>query len=100
MAAVIPFSQTVFLWQSMVVALVLIVVFDAVGAAVGALRSECGAAQMLEVGVDAAPAPLHKPERSGEWLEYRPLITMVVVRARRRIMPLVSSYGQRNRGTR
>jgi short-chain fatty acids transporter len=42
-------------------------------------------AQMLEVGVDAAPAPLHKPERSGEWLEYRPLITMVVVRARRRM---------------
>jgi hypothetical protein len=42
-------------------------------------------AQILEVGVDAAPAPLHKPERSGEWLEYRPLITMVVVRARRRM---------------
>jgi len=34
---------------------------------------------MMDVTVDGADAQLPRPERPGEWLEYSPLITLIVV---------------------
>jgi short-chain fatty acids transporter len=76
---VIPFSQTIFLWQSMVVALVLIVVSMVLALLSAPSAQKAVTAQMMAVSVDAAPAPFRKPERPGEWLEYSPLITLIVV---------------------
>jgi short-chain fatty acids transporter len=76
---VIPFSQTIFLWQSMVIALALIVVSMLLALLSAPSAQKAVTAQMMAVSVDAAPAPFRKPERPGEWLEYSPLITLIVV---------------------
>jgi short-chain fatty acids transporter len=76
---VIPFSQTIFLWQSMVIALVLIVVSMLLALLSAPSGQKAVTADMMAVRVDAARAPLHKPERPGERLEYSPLITLIVV---------------------
>jgi short-chain fatty acids transporter len=76
---VIPFAQTIFLWQSMVIAAVLIVVSMLLALWSAPSGKKAVTAQMMEVSVDATPSQFHKPERPGEWLEYSPLITLVVV---------------------
>jgi short-chain fatty acids transporter len=76
---VIPFSQTIFLWQSMVIALVLIIVSMLLALLSAPSGERAVTAQMMAVSVDAPPAPFHKPERPGERLEYSPLITLIVV---------------------
>jgi short-chain fatty acids transporter len=76
---VIPFSQTIFLWQSVVIAVVLIVVSMLLALLSAPSGQKAVTAQMMAVSVDAAPAPYHKPGRPGEWLEYSPLITLIVV---------------------
>ena len=77
-SGVIPLDQTIGLWQSMLVAALLIVVSMAL-----AFYSAPGAAHarsMLEMGVvDATPtSDLGKREKPGEWLEHSPLLTIVV----------------------
>jgi short-chain fatty acids transporter len=76
---VIPFAQTIFLWQSMVLAAVLIVVSMSLALWSAPSGKKAVTAQMMEVSVDASPSQFHKPERPGEWLEHGPLITLVVV---------------------
>jgi short-chain fatty acids transporter len=77
-SGVIPLGQTLGLWQSMLVAALLIIVsmwlayYSAPGAA--------HARSMRDMGVaDATPASdLGTREKPGEWLEYSPLLTIVV----------------------
>src|SRR5271170_4274523 len=76
---VIPFAETIFLWQSMVIAAVLIVVSMLLSLWSAPSGKKAVTAQMMEVSVDASHSQFHKPERPGEWLEYSPLITLVVV---------------------
>jgi short-chain fatty acids transporter len=74
---VIPLSQTLGLWQSLVVAALLIVVSMAVS--FYSSPSESHAHTMKDMGVSYAPATrdIGKRERPGEWLEYSPLLTIV-----------------------
>jgi short-chain fatty acids transporter len=77
---VIPFTETIFLWQSMAIAAILIVVSIAIAtwSAPGpetALTAEA-------MGVDVATedkAQDHRPSQPGEWLEYSPILTVLLV---------------------
>ena len=76
---VIPFSQTIFLWQSLLLTLILILVSIAI-AWYSAPPGE--AAQTAEkLGIDVRdPAPVQTPPtRPGEWLEYSPILSGFVV---------------------
>jgi short-chain fatty acids transporter len=77
-SGVIPLGQTLGLWQSMLVAALLIIVSMAL-----AYYSAPGTAQarsMRDMGVADAPttSDLGKHEKPGEWLEYSPLLTIIV----------------------
>lgn len=75
---VIPFTQTIFLWQSGVLLAVLLVVsliiayVTAPGAASARDAQACG----IDPSFVAAPAP--QRTRPGEWLEYSPLLTLLL----------------------
>jgi short-chain fatty acids transporter len=77
-SGVIPLSQTLGLWQSLSIAAILIVVSMVI-----AYYSAPGKAQarsMADMGVAYLPATndIGKRETPGEWLEYSPLLTIVV----------------------
>jgi len=77
---VIPFAETIFLWQSMAIALVLIVVSIVIAYFSAPSSATAITAHMMDV--DTAPtqaATVRRPDRPGEWLEYSPLLTIVVV---------------------
>jgi len=76
---VIPFSQTIFLWQSLVIVVVLIVISILLSLWSAPSEQRAVTAQMMGVNVDASRSQLPRPERPGEWLEYSPLITLIVV---------------------
>jgi short-chain fatty acids transporter len=75
---VIPLSQTLGLWQSLTIAGLLIVVSMAV--AFYSAPSRAHAKSMADMGVTYAPATTNLAPRAtpGEWLEYSPLLTIVV----------------------
>jgi short-chain fatty acids transporter len=75
---VIPFGETIFLWQSMSIALVLIGVSTWV--AWQSAPAESGVRTARELDVDIAPAERSLPPRSrpGEWLEYSPLPALFI----------------------
>src|ERR1700676_87899 len=77
---VIPFSETIFLWQSLVIALVLI----SISIVLARLSAPSGVtavtAQMMDVDLEQTQlAQLPDRKRPGEWLEYSPLLTLIVV---------------------
>ena len=76
---VIPFSQTIFLWQSMTIVAVLFVVSIALALLSSPSGAKAVTAQMIGESLEAAPARLPRPQRPGEWLEYNPLLTLIVV---------------------
>ena len=77
-SGVIPLSQTLGLWQSLVIAALLIVV--SMGISYFSTPSEARARGMSEMGVSYAPAThdIGEKERPGEWLEHSPLVTVIV----------------------
>jgi short-chain fatty acids transporter len=76
---VIPFSETIFLWQSMVITALLLVVsvIIAMSSAPGPASAVTAEALGIEVSSDDAikVAPATKP---GEWLEHSPLLTILL----------------------
>jgi short-chain fatty acids transporter len=76
---VIPFEQTIFLWQSMLIVVVLFVVSIALALMSAPSAAKAVTAQMMGEDVETAPATLARPHRPGEWLEYSPLLTLIVV---------------------
>lgn len=77
---VIPFSETIFLWQSVVVALVLLVisVFIAIWSAPG--RDTARTAQAMGIDlVKENEIEVTAPKQPGEWLEHWPLLTVLLV---------------------
>lgn len=76
---VIPFSQTIFLWQSLLLTLILILVSIAV--AWYSAPSGDAAQTAHKLGIDVSdPVPLQTaPTRPGEWLEYSPILSGFVV---------------------
>ena len=77
-SGVIPLSQTIGLWQSLLMAAVLIGISMAI--AFHSAPSDAQARGMEEMGVTykASTASIPKPEKPGEWLEYSPLLTILV----------------------
>jgi short-chain fatty acids transporter len=77
-SGVIPLSQTLLLWQSMVIAAALIVVSMAIS--YYSAPGDAEARGMKEMGVDYQPATQKLPRREtpGEWLEYSPALTIVI----------------------
>src|ERR1700761_4099621 len=77
---VIPFSETIFLWQSLLVAAVVIVVCVIV-----AIRSAPGPDTALtaeQMGIHLASSAkdeLPPPSQPGEWLEHSPVLTVALV---------------------
>ncbi|SNB77361.1 short-chain fatty acids transporter [Arboricoccus pini] len=75
----IPFTQTIFLWQSglMLLALLLVSLFIAYRTAPGPESARDAA----DCGIDPALAapPAGRPSRPGEWLEHSPLLIIVLV---------------------
>jgi len=77
-SGVIPLGQTLGLWQSMVIAAALILVSMAL--CYYSAPSDADARGMAEMGVTYQPATQNvgKAETPGEWLEYSPILTIVV----------------------
>jgi len=76
---VIPITETIFLWQSGVILLALIMVTVAV--AYFSAPSEARAITAQDMAIDLRPRAEAKdsPRRPGEWLEYNPLIALLLV---------------------
>jgi short-chain fatty acids transporter len=74
---VIPFSETIFLWQSMLCAAVLVAVSTWIAWKTAPGADQAETAQRLGIGLDARrlEAPRTRP---GEWLEWSPLPTILI----------------------
>jgi len=75
---VIPFTQTILLWQSIVLTVVLIAISLLVAWLTAPTLTRARTAQQLGIR-DAEPAiePTQRASRPGEWLEYSPLLNVV-----------------------
>ncbi|WP_144631064.1 TIGR00366 family protein [Bordetella genomosp. 13] len=76
---VIPFTETIFLWQSGLMLLVLVIVSWFISYMTA--PSAASARDAKDCGIDpsfTAP-PVSKPTRPGEWLEHSPLLILVLV---------------------
>jgi short-chain fatty acids transporter len=77
---VIPFTETIFLWQSVVVTLTLLVVSVAI--AIGSAPGKETAVTAEAMGIDLAKEDEIKvppPRQPGEWLEHSPVLTVLLV---------------------
>ena len=77
-SGVIPLGQTLGLWQSLIIAAVLVLV--SMGVAYYSAPGSSRARGMADMGVAYAPSThdLGKRATPGEWLEYSPLLTIIV----------------------
>jgi short-chain fatty acids transporter len=77
---VIPFSETIFLWQSGVIAVVLISISIVLARLSAPSEATAQTAHMMGVPLEETQAAeLPARQRPGEWLEYSPLLTLIVV---------------------
>jgi short-chain fatty acids transporter len=76
---VIPFTQTIFLWQSAVICLTLIVVSIVISFASAPSPGRAVTAEKLGVDVQSETPALSPRKRPSEWLEYSPVITVLLV---------------------
>jgi short-chain fatty acids transporter len=79
-SGVIPFSETIFLWQSMVITAVLLVISVAIAiwSAPGPSTAVTAEAMGIETArQDAIEVP--PPKQPGEWLEHSPILTVLLV---------------------
>jgi short-chain fatty acids transporter len=77
-AGVIPLRQTIFLWQGILMALVLVAVSTII--AYASSPSPQNAKTFEQFGVEYEPVnrPVEPRTKPGEWLEYSPLLTVLV----------------------
>lgn len=77
---VIPFSETIFLPQSLIMLFVLIIVSVVIAYFSAPLKARSVTAKDLGIDVSEDPeVKMKKPTQPGEWLEYSPLLTLFVV---------------------
>ena len=74
---VLPFSQTIFLWQSIALTSILIVVSLLVCWFTAPADANARTAQMFDIHGESTPA-LPPRTRPGEWLEYSPLLSLAI----------------------
>ena len=77
---VIPFSDTIFLWQSMALCGTLIVVSIIIAWLSAPTKAHALTAKDLGVDLQTKTTALPPRERPSEWLEYSPLITYFSLR--------------------
>ncbi|MBD1550863.1 short-chain fatty acid transporter [Pseudomonas typographi] len=76
---VIPFSQTIFLWQSLAMAAVLTAASLLVAWASTPSPERARTAQAMGVDLAQADDDMAPAQRPGEWLEHSPLLTLLIV---------------------
>jgi short-chain fatty acids transporter len=76
---VIPITETIFLWQSGVILAALIVVTLAVAYFSAPSDARAVTAQDIAINLQATAEPKDEARRPGEWLEYNPLIALLLV---------------------
>ena len=76
---IIPFTQTIFLWQSAVMLLVLVVVSLVVAYTTAPGPNSARDAQACGIDPSFSAPPSAKRSRPGEWLEHSPLLTIILV---------------------
>jgi short-chain fatty acids transporter len=77
-SGLIPLSQTIFLWESLVTAAVLIVVSTAVAYWSAPAPENARTAESYGLKYEPIQSSLPLRTRPGEWLEYSPLLTILV----------------------
>jgi short-chain fatty acids transporter len=76
---VIPFTETIFMWQSFVIVAVLLVI--SIGVAVWSAPGSSSAITAEMMGIDVSredATAISAPQRPGEWLEHSPLLTILL----------------------
>lgn len=76
---VIPFSETIFLWQSMAIAVVLTVASLIVAFYSAPRGDNAVTAQRMGVDLGETVQRSEPPKRPGDWLEYSPILTILLV---------------------
>lgn len=76
---VIPFTETIFLWQSGVLLLALVVVSLVIAYVTAPSASSARDAKACGIDPSFTVAKLEKPTRPGEWLEHSPLLIILLV---------------------
>jgi len=77
-AGLIPIRQSIFLWQSIVTALVLVLVSVVVAYASAPSPESARTADHYSIVYEPVDRPLEPRTKPGEWLEYSPLLTILV----------------------
>src|SRR2546428_16039 len=75
---VTPFTETIFLWQGLATALILLVVSVAIAYFGAPSDAAARPAESFGVVLDPIRNDLEPRERPGEWLEYSPLLTILI----------------------
>ncbi len=75
---VIPFSETIFLWQSILIATILVVMSAIIAFASAPGRETAVTAQDLGIDVAKADDSVAPPTQPGEWLEHAPVLTLLI----------------------
>ncbi len=76
---VIPFSETIFTWQSMLMCLILLILSLVIAYLSAPSEAQSHTAHDLGVDVSNESDALPQRERPGEWLEYSPILTVFIV---------------------
>jgi short-chain fatty acids transporter len=76
---VIPFTQTIFLWQSATMAMILLLLTVPLALMTAPSNARAVTAKTMGVDIEIAPSKLAPRQRPGEWLEYSPFLTLMVV---------------------
>lgn len=76
---VIPFDETIFLWQSLVLTLVLAVVSGWIAWHSAPLDAQAQTAAQLGIQLESQQNVLPARSRPGEWFEYSPLPSLMIV---------------------
>jgi short-chain fatty acids transporter len=77
-SGLLPLTQTIFLWQSIVTAVVLIVVSTLISYFSAPSPEKARTAEYYGVKYEPMHAELEPRRKPGEWLEYSPLLTILV----------------------
>ena len=78
-SGVLPLANTIFLWQSMVIAGILIALSVLVAYLTAPGATSARTAGSFGITVEPLKASLPPRQRPGEWLEYSPILTIVIV---------------------
>jgi len=78
-SGLIPLTQTLFLWQSIVTAAVLVIVSVVIAYLSAPSAENARTAESYGINYEPVASKLEAKTKPGEWLEYSPLLTILVV---------------------